>query len=412
MEEGFARVSTEDKLASMITQLPSLFRDLCATWPLLVVLILMSCGNNEEDVATVTMGTLHPTPENIPTITDPLFLLQESDSETTPSILNVGSVDGSLIGVNEGAHDDMLGVIEDVDISREAIYYADSEHGEVRFYSFSGDLIEIFGRPGNAPYEFNNLNGLAVTNDGSLLVVWDQARRIQIFRQQQSTYELVSSFNVFSSLRSGDICVMHDHVYIIGYSEEDAGVIHKYTLTGDLILSFGKKYRSSNPLARKLLSTNGSLACNESNRVVAYANLFIPVLTGYSDTGEDLWRVKFADLKIAPVEEGRTDRGHPSIKYPGSLNKGESYGLQLIFDSFTDSFMANYTVRADRSTKVTHYFSIDALSGKGHHVGERLIDENFPDSWLVAIDREHVYMSRTHPFPQLSIYDRNGLIPR
>ena len=121
----------------------------------------------------------------------------------------------------------MLGEIEDVDISREAIYYADSKHGEVRFYSFSGDLLGIVGSPGIAPYEFNHLNGLAVTDDGSLLVAWDIARRIQVFRQQGPAYKLVSSFNIFSSLRSGDICVMHDHVYAIGYSEEETGVVHK-----------------------------------------------------------------------------------------------------------------------------------------------------------------------------------------
>ncbi len=393
----------------MSTQPNLVFRDWYAlTWRLLSVLILASCGSGKEGV---DLGLLHPTPENIPEVTDPLFLLQEPSSETAQSILNVASVDGYVIGVNEGRHEDMLGVIEDVNISREAIYYADGEYGEVRFYNLSGDLIGIIGSPGIAPYEFKNLNGLAVTGDGSLLVVWDNARRIQVFRQQGSGYNLVSSFDIFSSLRSGDICVMHDHVYAIGYSEEEIGVIHKYTLTGELTMSFGEKYKSSNPLVRRLLSIDGTLACNEKHRVVAHVNLFIPVVTGYSETGTELWRVKLADLRIAPTEEGRTNRGQPSVTYPGNLEKGESIGLQLVSDPFADSFMAFYNVRVDRSTKMTHYFSINAQSGTGGHLGERLVDETLPESWLVSIGREHVYMSRDYPFPQLSIYDRASLIP-
>jgi hypothetical protein len=359
----------------------------------------------------VNLGLLHPTPENIPEVTDPLFVLQEPSSGTAQSILNVTSADGYVIGVNEGSHEDMLGLIEDVDVSREAIYYADSEHNEVRFYSFSGDLIGILGSPGNAPYEFNGLNGLAVTDDGSLLVAWDKATRIQVFRQQGSDYILVSSFDILSSLRSGDLCVMHDHVYAIGYSEEETGVVHKYTLTGELTMSFGEKYKSPNPLVRRLLSINGTLACNENHRIVAHVNLFIPVVTGYSETGTELWRVKLADLRIAPTEEGRTDRGEPSVKYPGNLEKGESIGLQLVSDPFADSFMAMYNVHVDRSAKMTHYFGINAQSGKGGYVGERLVDESSPKSWLVAIGSEHVYMSRDHPFPQLNIYDRAILIP-
>ncbi|MXY07042.1 MAG: hypothetical protein F4058_05145 [Rhodothermaceae bacterium] len=396
----------------MSTQRNPVFRDCYAlTWRLLFVLILASCGDGEGGAGSVNLGLLHPTPENIPEVTDPLFLLQEPSSGTAQSILNVASVDGFVIGVNEGSHKDMLGEVEDVDISRKAIYYADSKHGEVRFYSFAGDLIGIIGSPGNAPYEFNGLNGLAVTNDGSLLVVWDKARRVQVFRQQELDYTLVSSFDIISSLRSGDICVMHDHVYAIGYSEEETGIVHKYTLAGELTMSFGEKYKSSNPLVRRLLSTNGTLACNENHRVVAHVNLFIPVVTGYSETGTELWRVKLADLRIAPAEESKTDRGRPSIKYPGNLEKGESYGLQLVSDPFADSFMAIYNVRVDRSTKMTQYFSINSQSGKGRHVGERLVDESLPESWLAAIGREHVYMSRNHPFPQLSIYDRASLIP-
>ena len=176
-------------------------------------------------------------------------------------------------------------------------------------------------------------------------------------------------------------------------------------------MSFGEKYKSSNPLVRRLLSINGTLACNENHRVVANVNLFIPVVTGYSEAGTELWRVKLAILRIAPVEEGKTDTGRPSVNYPGSLEKGESYGLQLVSDPFTDSFMATYNVRIDRSTKMTHFYSINAQSGKGGHVGERLADESLPESWLAAISREHVVMSRNYPFPRLGIYNRASLIP-
>ena len=62
----------------MRTKRNPIFRDWYAsTWRLLSVLILASCGNGEEGAVNVNLGLLHPTPENIPDITDSLFLLLE-----------------------------------------------------------------------------------------------------------------------------------------------------------------------------------------------------------------------------------------------------------------------------------------------------------------------------------------------
>lgn len=51
-------------------------------------------------------------------------------------------------------------------MNEEALYYADSEYGEVRIYDRQASLKQTLGRLGMGPGEFNTLVALAVTDEG------------------------------------------------------------------------------------------------------------------------------------------------------------------------------------------------------------------------------------------------------
>ncbi len=161
--------------------------------------------------------------------------------------------------------------------------------------------------------------------------------RIQVFRQDDTPYGYVfeRSFNMPREFIAADICAMSGNVYALGYSELVDGVIHKMTAMGEHVTSFGEPYKSDNSLVRSLLSEEGRLECSEKHQVIGYVNSHILTLTGYDETGTLLWRVKFADQKLSPVEEGIHENGQPSVTYrlPES---GESTSLALLSDSFND----------------------------------------------------------------------------
>ena len=151
----------------------------------------------------------------------------------------------------------MIGDIADVTISKEALYYADSEYGEVRIYDQLGSLMGTVGSPGPGPGEFQQLDKLSVTDDGGILAVLDQGTRLQVFRRQDSAYTLGYTFRVPDSFYGGDICVMNDHVYTLGLSvsEELDGIIHKYTISGEYVTSFGAIYKTSVEFLRRKLAS-------------------------------------------------------------------------------------------------------------------------------------------------------------
>ena len=355
--------------------------------------------------------TLHPTDDNIPVITDPRFILHEQKSDTEPWV-DFSALQGHKIGVGEGALQEMIGQVRDLTIGPGVLYYADTEHYEVRAYDLRGSLKAIVGTRGQGPGEFYHPTGVAVTADGALLVVGDGGRRIQVFRQQDSAYALESTFLPVSSFSSGDICVMHGHIYTTGYSEELDAVIHKYTFDGEHVASFGAPYKATSSFVRGRIARMGAMECNETNRVIGYVHPKIPVLTGYSETGAVVWRVKFADAKIAPMAQSRKPNGATSVTYRLPDN-GEARRIYTVESAWSDAFIVSYLTRGENNTARTwHLFRVDAASGQGAYMGwyaASLKDVRQP--MVVAMDSEHLYTSTNEPYPQIGIYRLSDIFP-
>lgn len=388
------------------------------SYAVFLLVILLSCSYQKDpEGEQPNPGVLHPTEENIPEITDSRFVFHEKISVEAKSFLDISGGNGHMIGIMEGSSAEMIGDIADVTISKERLYYADSEYSEVRIYDQLGSLMGTVGSPGAGPGEFQQITNLSVTGDGEILAVLDQGTRVQVFRQRDSRYMLEHTFRVPDSFYGGDICVMDDHVYTLGLSvpEELNGIIHKYTISGEYVTSFGEIYKTSFELLRRMLAPEGSLECNEEHGVVGHVNDNIPVLSGYTDTGSLLWQVKFADLNPTKIEEGVTSEGAPSVTRPAP-KKGDSGGIQL-FSNTEDTFLFTYDTVSDFDSLTEipsgtrHYFIVDVLTGQGSYLGQNPNIDFFEYPILIALDAEHAYTMVFSPFPHFGIYQRREVLP-
>ena len=376
--------------------------DLRIGWCLALVAAVFSsfaCNSGEERI------TLHPTPANIPVVTDSAFVLSEYRADSP--WLEIAALQGYTIGVEEGASQEMIGLFVDLAIGLEEIVYADFMHQEVRVYGFDGSFRGLVGKRGQGPGEFIFPTAVDIADGGELLVVGDNGSRIQYFRRQDSAYELEGSFRAATVFSSGDICAMHGHVYTLGYSEELDGVIHKHTLEGALVASFEAPYEDSSPFIRSQLSGRGQLFCNKKSRVIGYVSNLHSVVTGYSEAGDRIWRVKFANAKRPPKMETMNVRGDRTLgSTMASIGEAQVFWVLGSAEADSSFTIAYYTIGEKKSGK-RHLFQIDALSGNGGYLGWFAGwdgDVKLPN--LTALDKERLYTIQDRPYPQIGIYDR------
>ncbi len=145
---------------------------------LILGIALASCRGTPDVI-------LHPTAGNIQSVADPRFVLHE-DSSDTPPYLDASSLEGVLIGREEGEPLEMIGRAMDFDISADGLYYVDFVYGHVRAYDSRGILTAVIGKRGEGPEEFPSVRRVSFTEtvDGPLLVVGASSYRISVFKQE------------------------------------------------------------------------------------------------------------------------------------------------------------------------------------------------------------------------------------
>ena len=99
------------------------------------------------------------------------------------------------IGVELGDSNYVFGVIEDVDIAHDGrIAVLDSQQKKVMVYSPEGNFLGSFGGTGEAPGEFLNPRSVAWLSDGRIAVSDPFSREVEIFNEDFSHSETVTSF--------------------------------------------------------------------------------------------------------------------------------------------------------------------------------------------------------------------------
>lgn len=349
---------------------------------------------------------LHPTAENVRSATDPGLVLHEDKADTAP-YMDASMLEGVLIGAEQGEPLEMIGTMRDVDISAYGLYYVDFVYGHVRVYDSLGALTSVIGRRGNGPEEFPSVRKVSITETkgGPLLVVGASSYKVSVFQQEEAAWRLRSSFQTTYSFGHGDLCAMHGHVYTIGYSEEHPGVIHKHTLEGEYVLSFGEPYNDPDPFIHRNLSERGTLDCNETHRTIAYADDLNPVVTGFSDAGVIRWHVELADANIAPTPQRRTDDGRPAIGFPSPGN-GNTSSIKFIPGTDPDVFFASYYIYGPEGIVQQHLYSVEAVSGNGDHIGYHPFRIDSASVLVQALDAQRIYTTTYKGHPQIGIYPR------
>lgn len=335
---------------------------------LLSIIIILAHRNSRQDGIDFSKDSIHPTAENIPVITDPRFILRpeaiEQGAENNFIDMTVYE-EIATIGLNEGNHHEMFGNIVDVAVDYEGtLFVLDSEYNQVRVFDYNGSHISTFGGPGEGPGEFRYPWKVLLANKGRTVAVPSINPSVHVFeRQDAATFQLRSSFAHDLGGLGEAGCAMNGYLYLLGFSDELEGVIHKYTPEGERVTSFGAPYKSSSPIATKVLSDRGYLACSEQHAMIAHIRSYVPVVTGYKEIGEVAWQVLFPDFKPSKVEVSRTEDGRERI-FLGNSVIGDNYFVDLFTDSSGDYFYVKHAThvgpREDGSVVVHDVFLVDA----------------------------------------------------
>ena len=365
---------------------------LTGSWSL--ILLMGACEGDDRII-------WHPTPENVQTVTDPQFVLREDTANAGPwaEVLSRAQL---TIGAAEGEPLDMLGQVRDMAIGRNHMYYADFIYGHVREYDFQGNLTSVIGKRGLGPGELEMADKVALASDEAILAVVGSPRDVSVFSKEAEAWIHKKTFKAPPNVMEGDLCTMHGFVYTVGYSEGADGVIHKYTLEGEKVLSFGTTYIDESAFIRSSLSPRGDLTCNAKHNVVAYRHALSPVITGYSDTGTMQWQVELADVDIGPVRQ-RFEDGMAVIGFTSEPSR--TGRPDFISRPDSDSLYVQYYAKSGGERYDTwHLFRIDAATGLGDYAGWYPVGLQ---SSLRGLDDQRLYTATYDSLPRISVHDRH-----
>ena len=301
------------------------------------------------------------------------------------SVLTIGELDGS--------DDYVLGKIEDVDVDTQGNFViADTRRVDVRLYSSSGQFLQTVGTAGKGPGEFRYPDLVAFDDEG-VLYVSDRSFRVQRFRRAEVGYEYLDQFRL--EMVINDLCIMRDTLYIqgrrLGRAQTDS-IIHKLSLTGDHLASFGRVYADPSEVMVENYS-HGNIACIEPLNAIVFVPYQVPAeIRVYRATGELQWITTFPHIRELLIEpSGRQTIPEAGFHMLASLShvRGEYLLVQL----------ATWTreQRARTGVPVTlESYVVAARSGLGRFLGDSL-----PTMWSHGAVILHV----THdPFPMLSVH--------
>ena len=337
---------------------------------------------------------LHPTPENIPEVTDPTFILHE-DPEL--AFMSEASHEKIVIGVADGEYHEMFGIVTDLAFPGDGtVLVLDYGSSEVRVFDYGGALLSSFGRPGEGPGEFRNRPfKISVADQGQTVFVLEEYGRsvVAFDRQDDSTYIPKAHFR--TGLLAHDGCAMNGHFWVYGIDPDYEGVLHKFTYDGKRVASFLEYYQSPREKMSRHMSRMGLLACSEAHGIVVLNRVWAPVVTGYRENGEVAWHVKFASFDptyFAEYEGG--DWGFNPLK-PGQRR------LETIFTDPAGNLYVQYVTREgrdiiDRSPYSGPLFKIDVRTGLGMYLGSAPSVE--------GIDSGYGFSVTNNPFPQVVIH--------
>ncbi len=346
----------------------------------------------------------HPTPENLPEVTDPRAILLE---EPGLSFIDDQSHDKITIGLEDGEYHEMFGMVIDLALPGDGtVLVLDHINSEVRVFDYGGTLITIVGRPGGGPGEFReDPIRISIADQGKSVFVLEQFGRTAAVFDRLDLATLAPKEHSTPGVLSFSGCAMNGHYWVYGHDPAKEGVLHKFNYGGDHIATFAQRYNATSERASARLSFYGDLACSETHGIAALNRLFAPFITGYRGNGEVAWHVKIAEIDInyyPEYEDGSVGSSPP-------LEIGQRRYDRMFTDPAGD-FYVQYTILdgeyQDNRSNRGPLFKIDALTGVGTYLGTA------PN--LSGYDAGYGFSAINRPFPHVVIYrpkeasDRDG----
>lgn len=350
-------------------------------------------------------GTVHPTADNLPAPAElaAAITMEPSPGRGTPLARFgrrlAGARELSSLGALEGDASQVFGTIEDVATDESGrLYVLDSRYNNVRIHDASGAPLGSFGGPGGGPDEFRSPEALRRDADGRLLVA-DRHNRIKVFTPRGGSYQLTGSIGL--RLVPEDFCLLGGEIFVQGIAAE--GIIHVYSPSGTRLRSLGRPYRTANWLVRNQLS-DGPIACSDEAATVVTMFKYLPLVYGFSPTGELRWVSRLDDFRPLRMVEEVDERGRPGIAFDGGRPHDLAESLQAVPGGFVLVQTARLTPRSIEDRKEyaeLRTYVISAATGEGVYVGNRL-------PRISAVTDTRVLAGENDPFPRVRILELPG----
>ena len=370
---------------------------------LVTLLYLASCNQPENTVEAVGSARLivHPTPENIPEVTDLAFVIE---SHARKPFLDSAEWDSATVGALEGEEYELFSHIVGNALVDGAVFVLDQEAGEIRAFDVEGKFLGVKAAPGEGPGELRDtgrfMRSIHYEPTSRVLRILGGNMLMQLRYEESGT--MSSGQDVVVPVHARGICFIKDRIFVHGYDPGGGdGSIHELSAEGNVVQSFGAVYESPNEFIRGLITRWGQLACSAKHGILAQISTSIPVMSAFTAHGDLVWRVRFAD--IDPQKQGeRWDDEGPGWSFR-PLQPGEHRLHSVLLDHSGDYFYAHYVTKSDADREPTHgpLFRIEVQTGKGEYLGEvGGIDVLTPD---LVVSRFN------EPYGHLRIYRRKDV---
>jgi len=308
----------------------------------------------------------------------------------------VPSATGTLtIGVLDGTPALTFGEIADITADASGrIYILDRHAREIRVFSPDGEALQIVGRRGGGPGEYQEPSSVTVLADNRLMVTDRALRRITMYAIEDSlTYQ--SDIRIDLGIR--EACRIGTNLFLLGFADD--ALVHQITLDRDgvhPVRSFGGRF-ADHPMQR----TYGEfIACIPRAGLVVVATGRLPLVQAYRvSDGALAWKTTLEDytgIAITPTSGG-------GLMYSFPDDQSWYHWVTGVFPTADGQVAVQVgTVYQEDESSEARDFAVRILSPAGLEVGT--ITSTFQVYDVVG---GRLYGARALPFPQV-IVDREG----
>lgn len=367
----------------------------------------LSCKRVDQNASGLERK-IHPIPALIPGFEEAHELVStSSDTGESGDFQMISQALSSptelfTLGVLEGERHEMFGQIVDIKEDPEGnIYVLDAQYNEVRVYNDEGTFLYAIGSPGEGPGELGSPSSLEVDPSGRVIVA-DRFQGIKIFDRKGETHTFSTTLPLSGEVN--EVCVQDDILHLHSFDGLNVNAINRYSISGDSLDSFGEVYSAMSPLVRRFLGRT-QIACMDSK--IIYAPNYLPVIYGYSHEGDRQWTAKISNFKTPEVEEDVDETGsRVSFNVFAKPHDQVIRAVPFHQDQVIVQ-VASFTPKSLNTTKGERYealrtYLMSAQTGKAIFIGDTVPEIN-------TVTESRIYIRRTYPYPQISVYDIRGL---